>query len=123
MKGKVYTPADVKLSKKGAPYAIFSIQDSKGNIFKCLAFNELAKKCEVIDRVSESIIVDGDIKPETGSSDMNIFLKAFVLPEREKMIGDSTGGSRRPSVMVTDSRPYELTMRPDKTLWCRWLNE
>lgn len=114
MRAYVYVIAEIKLSKKGEPYAVFSIKDERTRVFKCLAFGELASKCDVINRQGEEIICDGNIKDND-----TIFLTAFTLPERKKLPGTKKAGSRG-GIMVTDSRPYTLSIDDEKRVWVRY---
>ena len=117
MKARVYTVAEVKISKKGEPYALFSIKDDRGKVYKVLAFGELANQCSAISKQGEEIICDGNVTQEKGTGDDLIFLTAFTFPERRLA---KKGGSKRPVVGATNQRPYKMWMDEEKRLWVRY---
>lgn len=117
MKAKVYTVADVKVSKKGEPYCVFAVQGPRNKVYKVLAFKKLATECAVIDRVGEEIIVDGSITQERGTNDDMVYLNTFILPERKKIKNPDA------KVSASNRRPFKMWDDDDGLTWVRYLKE
>lgn len=67
--GKVYTPPEVKLSKKGNWYSRFAIRKNGTDIFQVICFGEKAQESKRL-KIGTEIIVEGNLAEDTDAEDV-----------------------------------------------------
>lgn len=117
MKVKVCSLPDVRTSKKGKVYAVFSVQDTRGRVFRVLAFDSLATQLDPINRQGADIIVDGEVSTDRNGDDV-IYLSGFKT-EQGSPENRSGGAPARP-IVVSAYPEYELREDEERRTWARF---
>ena len=122
MKGKVELLPQIKISKAGKTYGVFTVRDSRGSVVKCLAFNDIASRLGTIDRSGMDIIVDGNESVDKATGEKVIYVDVFTCPEKTEATGGKGGGTKRPTT-VSQGQPFKMWTDEKGLLWVRYLPE